>query len=484
MVAWGYQAQEPKLADTVTIHLTAAGSDANDGLTSNTGVATFAKALSSLPVVNGVITGIIQFGGGQYTVASLPGTPAMSLGNTDMVQLRGPGQAEQYTPGTVPAPVYLCEITDTGTGTTLAMTGLSDASQVQSVTGISFVTTTAVNAVTCTNGTSESVQNCSIDGYSAWGIILNNFVGPGPFADVGITRCGNAEATTPTGGVYLDVTPAYAVQLARVGCTNCIGFGVYAAGGAAVSVQNSLMQGTTASEAANSGTGLWVAGSSNGAGPYNVRDTWFESNALYGAGAASGSGVTMKFDGCQFAGDSVQQYGIFAGGQATIVMGCNFLNHVHASIDNPDMEAVIWIPGSSSDAVLIANGATSVPQNSALQVCIQGCGVSTGYFAQTLTTNGPVIFYPAAGNVQAVTLDANATSSTVDNSAAPPVIGQVTHFVWIIGIANKTYAWPTNFKFTGGSAPAASTTAGYKDSVTAWWDGTNWNELARSPADH
>jgi hypothetical protein len=77
------------------------------------------------------------------------------------------------------------------------------------------------------------------------------------------------------------------------------------------------------------------------------------------------------------------------------------------------------------------------------------------------------------------TLNANATSSSITN-AAP---GQVLTISWLQGAGGSfTYAWPANCKFAGGAAPTPSTTAGIRDTVTFYYDGTNWHEVSRSVA--
>ena len=99
--------------------------------------------------------------------------------------------------------------------------------------------------------------------------------------------------------------------------------------------------------------------------------------------------------------------------------------------------------------------------------------------AQTLTVSGAVTFSAAAGNVQAVTLSANAASSAITGA----VTGRELTIQWVQdGAGSRTYVWPTNCKFVGGTYPSASTTAGYTDSVTFIYNGTNWLEKARALA--
>ncbi|QKY78984.1 hypothetical protein Jinkies_36 [Arthrobacter phage Jinkies] len=83
----------------------------------------------------------------------------------------------------------------------------------------------------------------------------------------------------------------------------------------------------------------------------------------------------------------------------------------------------------------------------------------------------------ALGNHQTVTLTGNVSSMTVTN----PKLGQVMTVEFIQdATGSRTVAWPANFKFAGGAAPAMSTAANWSDSVTFRYDGTNWRETSRA----
>jgi hypothetical protein len=98
--------------------------------------------------------------------------------------------------------------------------------------------------------------------------------------------------------------------------------------------------------------------------------------------------------------------------------------------------------------------------------------------AQTLASSGAVTLNANLGDVQSVTLQANATSSSITN----PSIGQRMTIRWIQdATGGRTVSWPTNCKFAGGSAPS-STTASKATSATFEYDGTNWIEVCRAVA--
>ena len=76
------------------------------------------------------------------------------------------------------------------------------------------------------------------------------------------------------------------------------------------------------------------------------------------------------------------------------------------------------------------------------------------------------------GNTQQITLKAKGNATTITN----PTLGQELTIEWIQdAVGSRAYSWPSNCKFAGGSAPAASTEKAYTDSVTFRYDGTNWN---------
>lgn len=100
--------------------------------------------------------------------------------------------------------------------------------------------------------------------------------------------------------------------------------------------------------------------------------------------------------------------------------------------------------------------------------------------AQTLASAGAVTIDASRGNLQVVTLQANATSSTITN----PVDRQQMTVTWIQdATGGRSYAWPTNCKFAGGSAPS-DTTVAKRTSVTFVYDlaSTSWYEIFRAAA--
>lgn len=98
--------------------------------------------------------------------------------------------------------------------------------------------------------------------------------------------------------------------------------------------------------------------------------------------------------------------------------------------------------------------------------------------AQTLAANGAVTMDSSAGSVQRVTLNANATSSTLTNAATN---AQLT-IEWIQdATGGRTYVWPTSCKFAGGAGPS-DTTASTRSSATFIHDGSFWREVSRAVA--
>jgi len=95
-------------------------------------------------------------------------------------------------------------------------------------------------------------------------------------------------------------------------------------------------------------------------------------------------------------------------------------------------------------------------------------------------TNGALTLDASQANAFFITLTANVTSATISNG----VLGQKVTVAFTQGAGGShTVSWPTA-KYAGGSAPTTSTTAGYTDTVTYIYDGTNWQEIARSIGNH
>lgn len=110
-------------------------------------------------------------------------------------------------------------------------------------------------------------------------------------------------------------------------------------------------------------------------------------------------------------------------------------------------------------------------------------GVSSGgasylpRHAQTLSSNGAVTIDARVANTEVITLGANATSSSITN----PKTGQILTIAWIQdGTGSRTYVWPANCVFANGVTPTNLTAAAARESVTFVYDGTNWNETART----
>ena len=106
-------------------------------------------------------------------------------------------------------------------------------------------------------------------------------------------------------------------------------------------------------------------------------------------------------------------------------------------------------------------------------------GTAQNRVVTSLATAGAVALDANAGDIQSVTLGANATSSTISGGS----VGQRLTITWIQdATGGRTYVWPTTCKFAGNAAPTASTTGNWRDSVTFEYDGANWFETGRAVA--
>ena len=96
---------------------------------------------------------------------------------------------------------------------------------------------------------------------------------------------------------------------------------------------------------------------------------------------------------------------------------------------------------------------------------------------QTLSSNGSVSFNAQMGDHRC-TLQANATSSIISGAST----GQLLTVTWQQdGAGGRTYSWPANCRFAGGTAPS-DTTASTRTTVSFEYDGSNWLELSRAVA--
>lgn len=105
---------------------------------------------------------------------------------------------------------------------------------------------------------------------------------------------------------------------------------------------------------------------------------------------------------------------------------------------------------------------------------------------QTLAANGAVAIDSAAANQHRILLQANATSSTANNASSlvgtGVLNGQELTITWQQdATGGRTYVWPGNCRFAGGTAPA-DTTLNTRTSVTFVYEGGVWCETARAVA--
>lgn len=111
-------------------------------------------------------------------------------------------------------------------------------------------------------------------------------------------------------------------------------------------------------------------------------------------------------------------------------------------------------------------------------VAVWGRSIQLARATQTLASAGAVTVDAGAANRHEVTLQANATSTTIASGAA----GMSVTLMFIQdATGGRTYAWPASCRFAGGVAPS-DTTANRRTSVTFVHDGTAWNEISRAVA--
>lgn len=107
----------------------------------------------------------------------------------------------------------------------------------------------------------------------------------------------------------------------------------------------------------------------------------------------------------------------------------------------------------------------------------QGAVIVQPRNAMSLASNGAVAIDASLGDA-IISLSANATATTIING----IIDQIIRISYVQdATGGRTYVWPTNAKFAGGTAPN-DTTASRRSTVTLRYDGTNWYEITRAVA--
>lgn len=136
-----------------------------------------------------------------------------------------------------------------------------------------------------------------------------------------------------------------------------------------------------------------------------------------------------------------------------------------------------WGRGNAAPDTRFSRGANGIP-----------CWISNAPWlksivTQTLAAAGPVTITAKSGDVQQVTLQANATAVTL----ASPVLEtgyaqQIELSVIQDGTGGRTWVAPANVAWSGGAAPALTTTANARDIFTLRYDTvtSKWVEVSRS----
>ena len=181
-------------------------------------------------------------------------------------------------------------------------------------------------------------------------------------------------------------------------------------------------------------------------------------------------------------GASLYQFTAFYKAVGSTIIGCL-------------LDTNVWVDGNVTvGAPMNIDTSSYTGTNARCSIMSWGSGSSWGFSVNGLTTTRPIIEKPnvfsGSGSVtfnlgslgsQIYTLTGNITSSTITNAS----LGQRFTIMWRQdATGGRTYVWPGQCKFAGGSAPAASTLANYTDTVTFIWDGANAIEISRSIGIH
>ncbi|MDQ0031453.1 right-handed parallel beta-helix repeat-containing protein [Arthrobacter bambusae] len=198
-------------------------------------------------------------------------------------------------------------------------------------------------------------------------------------------------------------------------------------------------------------------------GATNIERNLVTGNAFYDHGYKTG-GVGVLIDGTsQYNTVSVNQFSRETGSgfNYAVQTGATASNNVVNGNAARNMVQGKSFNDSSSNTNTYINNS----------VAERGMRVST-----VLTSAGVVAFDASLTNSFQVTLQANATSSTLTNGHQ----GQQITICWLQdATGGRTYSWPTNCRFAGGSAPS-NTTANRQTSATFMLSGSLWMEIGRA----
>jgi hypothetical protein len=161
--------------------------------------------------------------------------------------------------------------------------------------------------------------------------------------------------------------------------------------------------------------------------------------------------------------------------QARNALGSNALTTTNSGSGSPSVTILQWGALGTSGGFTVGGGGVTA-----------GAGLfsgrtTAGLATQTLSSNGGVTVNAQSANWHLVTLQANATSTTITNVPASNTSVPLTIAYRQDATGGRTYAWPANCKFAAASAPS-DTTASRTTSVTFVYDGSNWVETHRAVA--
>lgn len=465
-------------------YVSTAGNDSNNGLTWGTAKATIQAAINALPTGGG----LVEIGHGTFTITS----PIVVSVTQPGITIRGRGMGQIYdATNNLLSPVFPTTIKNNGTGDAIQFTGPSNIGPSGTPPPYGCVISDLAIVGNTSSGVGINVQYCPritiqrvvCDQNGTWGASIGPDVYWVKLNQFAATRNG---PTTGAAVAYGGLNLVYPVNLvAGYDCTFLYNNGVGAnlSTASAVSFVGTDFERTTNNGYTYSGIGCLVQNK----GPYSFLNCWFEANANQHYRPLASGGKHL-FYGCYFEGDNASNYAILTVGgnsESYDIVGGYFHGHSSGwSILNSGNAAVRffgvqtldssgWIQGPGN--VAATNFGTTVSVGG-----IYGSSFIRTVASQTLAANGAVTINAASGDTNQVTLNANATSSSITNGAP----GQLLTIEWIQGTGSNTYVWPPNCKFAAGAAPTASTTASYRDSVTFRFDGTNWYETARAVGVH
>lgn len=465
------------------VYVTIGGDDSNDGRSWGSAKATIQAAIDALPVIAPNTGGTVEVGHGDFTITE-PITILLADEQQGVtVRGRGIGHERSYNAETTKESYHPTRIINNGTGDAIHILGVENSTieseqlygtRIEDIAVIGSSTTG--NGVVIEDAPRTTLCRVACEAHGKWGCLASNSYWL-RFEQLYCIKNGVEAGNENTGGLRLGASAvANAVLVVDSILNGNFGVGVSLAGESATFINTDMSRNKKKSE--SHGFGAIVKGELSA----NFLGCFFEANDE--TQLVNSGGAPVSVIGCLFTGDSASRFGIASYAGPTNIVGCRFEGHLKESVESYPNPTLYAVGNSSTDPYFTKtyeSGGVVIPATAAYGVVNFGAQSAARVIAHKLTVAGAMTINANEGDGHEILLSAEASSSSISGGAP----GQRLTIEWVQdATGSRVYEWPANCKFAGGAAPASSIGAGYRDSVTFRYDGTNWYETSRAVGVH